>query len=76
MPNVTMTVLHRVRHVPALAKSLISVGQLDSLGFHVSFGDGCWKLTKGNLVLAKGFKRSTLYSLSIASFVDHIVGIT
>ena len=76
MPNSTTFVLQRVRHVPALAKSLISVGQLDSLGFNVSFGDGGWKLTKGNLVLAKGAKMNTLYSLCVASVVDHIVGIT
>ena len=43
MPNSTTFVLHCVRHVPALAKSLISVGQLDSLGFNVSFGDKGWK---------------------------------
>ena len=76
MPNSTTFVLHRVRHVPALAKSLISVGQLDSLGFNVSFGDGGWKLTKGSLVLAKGAKRNTLYSFCVSSIVDHIVGIT
>jgi len=49
--------LHNVRHIPALKRNLISIGQLDDEGHHTTFGDGAWKVTKGNLVVARGKKR-------------------
>ena len=41
--------------------NLISVQILDDAGYDNHFGSGKWKLTKGNLVVAKGEKISKLY---------------
>jgi len=34
---------------------------LDDDGHHTTFGDGAWKVTKGNLVVAHGKKRGSFY---------------
>ena len=47
---------------------LISVGQLDKEGYRVTFGDGQWKVVKGNLVVARGEKRGTLYIVEQSSY--------
>ena len=56
--------LHNVRHIPALKRNLISIGQLDDEGHHTTFGDGAWKVTKGNLIVARGKKRGSLYMIA------------
>ncbi|KAL2225185.1 UNVERIFIED_CONTAM: Retrovirus-related Pol polyprotein from transposon TNT 1-94, partial [Sesamum indicum] len=48
--------LHDVRHIPGLKRNLISVGQLDSDGFHTTFGDAKWKISRGAMTLARGLK--------------------
>ncbi|KAK1430235.1 hypothetical protein QVD17_12833 [Tagetes erecta] len=53
--------LKDVRVIPSLKKQLISVGQLDEQGHEVKFGNGQWKVVKGNLVIARGRKRGSLY---------------
>ncbi|KAL5129021.1 Retrovirus-related Pol polyprotein from transposon TNT 1-94 [Glycine soja] len=35
--------LHKVRHILALKRNLISIGQLDDEGHYTTFGDGAWK---------------------------------
>ena len=35
--------LHNVRHIPALKRNLMSIGQLDDEGHYTTFGDGAWK---------------------------------
>jgi len=55
--NGSLWTLHNVRHIPALKGNLISIGQLDDEGLYTTFGDGVWKVTKGNLVVACGKKR-------------------
>lgn len=57
----TKMVLKDVRFVPDLRLNLLSTGKLDEEGYTSSFGKGCWKLTKGSLVLARGKKCCTLY---------------
>ncbi|KAM0040396.1 putative RNA-directed DNA polymerase [Helianthus debilis subsp. tardiflorus] len=57
--------LRDVRVIPGLKKMLISVGQLDDQGHEVKFGSGQWKVTKGNLVVARGKKRGSLYMVSV-----------
>ncbi|KAD5318324.1 hypothetical protein E3N88_18270 [Mikania micrantha] len=37
----------------------------DDVGYGVSFGGGQWKIKKGNLVIAKGIKRGTLYMADV-----------
>lgn len=55
--------LKQVRHVPKLGMNLVSAGKLDDEGCHIVFGKGCWKIVKGSLVVAKGQKTGTLYTL-------------
>lgn len=52
-----------VRHVPDIRLNLISVGKLDDEGYNNNFSDGKWKLSKGSLVVAKGKKTCSLYTV-------------
>ncbi|XP_070002053.1 uncharacterized mitochondrial protein AtMg00300-like [Nicotiana sylvestris] len=51
------------------------MGQINDEGYTTTFGNGSWKITKGNLVVARGFKRGTLYATAIErdtiATVDH-----
>ncbi|RDX86400.1 hypothetical protein CR513_32268, partial [Mucuna pruriens] len=53
--------LRRVKHAPYVHFNLIYVHMLDDGGYDNHFGYGKWKLTKGNLVVARGEKISKLY---------------
>ncbi|RDX82009.1 hypothetical protein CR513_37250, partial [Mucuna pruriens] len=53
--------LRGVKHALDVCFNLISVHMLDDGGYDNHFGHGKWKLTKGNLVVAKGEKISKLY---------------
>ncbi|KAK3021867.1 LOW QUALITY PROTEIN: hypothetical protein RJ639_047789 [Escallonia herrerae] len=57
-------VLKDVRHIPQLQKNLISVSGLDREGYFVAFGEKQWKVTKGSMVVARGERVGTLYTLS------------
>ncbi|VFQ90431.1 unnamed protein product [Cuscuta campestris] len=59
--------LQNVRVIPRLKTKLISVGQLDEHGLDVKFGGGKWKVIKGNLVIARGLKRGSLYMVPVTS---------
>ena len=59
--------LKDVRYIPDLKKMLISVGQLDEEGHYVNFGNQQWKVTKGNLVIARGHKQGTLYMVEMSA---------
>ena len=59
----TQLMLHNVRHVLEVKKNLISTSMLDDDGYVTSFGHGSWKVTKGALVIARGPKVDTMYSL-------------
>ncbi|VFR03094.1 unnamed protein product [Cuscuta campestris] len=50
-----------------LKKSLISVSQLDEQGHEVKFGNGQWKVVKGNLVMARERKSGSLYMVGLSS---------
>ncbi|RDY06570.1 hypothetical protein CR513_09415, partial [Mucuna pruriens] len=50
-----------VKHAPDVCFNLISVYMLDDGGYDNHFVHGKWKLTKGNLVVARGEKISKLY---------------
>ena len=63
----TTWTLKSVRLIPDLTRMLLSVGQLDDQGYHVLFGNGQWKVVKGNLVIAKGKKIGTLYIVDASS---------
>jgi len=53
--------LKDVKHALDVYLNLISVKKLHDEGFINYFCDGKWKLTKGNLVVARGNKTSSLY---------------
>ena len=55
--------LKQVSHVPEMHMSLISMGRLDDEGYSTSFGKGGWRISKGALIMAKGPKIGTLYTL-------------
>ncbi|CAJ2645756.1 unnamed protein product [Trifolium pratense] len=60
--NMGMQLLLRdVNHAPDVRFNLISVHMLDDCGYDNHFGSGKWKLSKGNLVVARGEKTSKLY---------------
>ena len=64
LPNGSVWLLEKVRHIPDLRRNLISVGQLNDEGHAILFVGGTWKVTKGARVLAHGKKTSTLYMTS------------
>ena len=55
--------LRDMRHVPDIQLNLISAGKLDDEGYNNNFSDGKWKLSKGSLVVAKGKKTCSLYTM-------------
>ena len=69
----TSWTLKDVRYILRLKKMLISVGQLDKEGYRVTFGDGKWKVIKGNLVVARGEKRGTLYIVEQSIYEVNVV---
>jgi len=56
-------VLKDVRHVSDILLNLIFTGKLDDEGYINHFSGGKWKLTKGSLIVAKGKKKSSFYTL-------------
>ena len=64
LPNGSVWLLEKVRHIPELRRNLISVGQLDDEGHAILFISGTWKVTKGARVLVRGKKTGTLYMTS------------
>ena len=55
--------LKKVRYVPQLKRSLISVGTLKMLGLVVSIRYGVLKMIKGSMVVMKGVRQNNLYYL-------------
>ncbi|KAH9289723.1 hypothetical protein KI387_033840, partial [Taxus chinensis] len=53
MKNGNTWLLKDVIHVPTLRRNLISAGKLGSDGCTVIFTVGSWKVTKGDLVVAR-----------------------
>jgi hypothetical protein len=52
-----------VKCVLELGMNLVSAVKLDDEGCHIVVGKGGWKIVKDSLVVAKGQKISTLYTL-------------
>ena len=68
--------LKQVRHLPEMRMSLISMGRLDDEGYLTSFGKGGWKISKGALVMAKGPKTGTLYTLKTLIGKSNLAAVT
>ena len=64
LPNGSIWLLEKVRHIPNLRRNLISIRQLDDEGHAILFVGGTWKVTKRARVLARGKKTDTLYMTS------------
>ena len=64
LPNESVWLLEKVRHIPDLRRNLVSVGQLDDEGHAILFVGGTWKVTRGAKVLAHEKKTGTLYMIS------------
>jgi hypothetical protein len=56
-------ILKEVRHVPDMHPNLISIEKLDDVGLVSHFGAGKWKLAKRSMVIAKGSKEGSSYSM-------------
>ncbi|VVA94852.1 unnamed protein product [Arabis nemorensis] len=54
-------ILKDVRQVHDMRLNLISTGKLDDAGLENHFGEGKWKLIKGNLFMARRKKEGSLY---------------
>ena len=67
--------IQNVRHVLELTRSLMSVGQLDNIGFKVIFASQSFRITKGNMVIAKGNKVGSLYPLVVHQ-KEHLLTVT
>ena len=60
--NMGMQLLLRgVKHAPDIRFNLIFVQMFDDSGYENHFGSGKWKLSRGNLIVAKGERISKLY---------------
>ena len=44
-------VLHNVRYVPGIKKSLLSMGRMDMQAYSMLFEKGMWKMTKGSRLI-------------------------
>ena len=64
LPDGSVWLLEKVRHIPDLRRNLISVGQFNDEGHAILFVGGVWKVTKGARVLAREKKTGTLYMTS------------
>ena len=63
MFDVIVRELKKLRYVPQLKRSLISVGTLNTLDLVVSIRDDVLKMIKGSMVVMKGVRRNNLYYL-------------
>ena len=61
--------------MPQLSKNLILVGQLDNMGYNTSFGNGTCLTKKGNLVILRGQKNGTLYSMHVSHVHEDSISI-
>ena len=66
MWNDTKLMLKNVRHVSKLTKNLMSMGQLDDMGYNIMFHAKSWLVKKGNLAILTSHKFGSLYSLYVS----------
>ncbi|GMH09540.1 hypothetical protein Nepgr_011381 [Nepenthes gracilis] len=70
--NGAQLILKDVRHVLDIRINIISAGRLDDACFCSVFCDGGFKLTKGPMVVARGWKTSGLYVLQATTEVEEV----
>jgi hypothetical protein len=59
-----------VLHIPKLARSIISISNLDDVGVDTIFGKGTCKMVRGEMVLMRGFWCGTLYNLLGSTYTN------
>ena len=67
--------LKYLRHISSMRRNMISIGKLGDSGCLSTFGNTWWKITKGELVITKGYRicmqnlcaHNTDYSIFVAS---------
>jgi hypothetical protein len=62
--------LPNVVHIPKLARSLISVSNLDDAGVDTVFGKGTCKMVRGVMVLMRGVRCGTLYNFLGSTYTN------
>jgi len=55
--------LSKVRHIPNIARNLISLGTHEANGCRYSADNGVLKVMKGAMVLMKGLRQGSVYFL-------------
>lgn len=53
--------LNNVRHAPSLKRNMLSIGQLASSGYTMTFTRDLWNVTKGDIIVAREKKECTFY---------------
>lgn len=71
--NCSFYTLKTMKHAPRSTKILVSIGQFDSFGHCINFGDHSLNTTKGSLILACVFKFGTLYVLHKSSVKNQVI---
>ena len=65
LPNGNIITLHQVWHVPALKRSLVSIGMLAEDGYKTILNESAWMISRGNLKIENGHKYNNLYPLMV-----------
>ena len=65
LPNGNTITLHQVRHVPALKRSLISIGMLVEDEYKTNLHESTWMISLGNLWIRSGHKYNNSYPLMV-----------
>ena len=64
MHDGTIRELREVRYVPDLKRNLISLGMLDQMGLSIKLESGELRISNGDGVVMKGYKRNRVYVLN------------
>mgnify|MGYP000105409760 FL=1 len=55
--------LHQVWHVPALKRSMVSIGMLIEDGYRTTLSESSWMISQGNMKIGSGYKDNNMYPL-------------
>ena len=67
LPNDNMITMHQVWHVPALKRSLVSIGMLAEDGYRTTLSESSWMINGGNMEIRNGYKYNNLYPLMVTN---------
>ena len=58
-------ILEDTIYVPTMSRNLISLSKLDSIGFSMNFGNGCFSLFKDNSIVGSGILENGMYRIEL-----------